>query len=521
MPVSSFDHVPHDRRDWGFLITLVTLVSILAFGAWLRFANLGYSDFQGDEIKALARLSGGESLVEFLLRQRKPPLQWLITYTHGLFDPHFSNHLLLRLPFTVASVISVIVFYFLAQMHFGRVVAAVAAFLMATNGIFVAFGRIVQYQSVTILLMLLSLLSLSLAIQKEGMRLRGLYLGALCGALALLGHFDAASIVLPASLLLYWWHRKHGSTNSLGAMAKFHLFGAMALFILLIGSFYIPYLLSLTDYQWKYWDRRMTGASSDSVDVFVFYNTRATLAFYGLLIVAALFAVKKNAAFLFLASWLLPPLFFLEAFMASPRTHIYVYLLPLFMIVALGFESLRGAIGSRFVRVRGVIAPAILVVGLFWSFAMSHYLYVDHEPEFPWNDKQVLGITMEGRKFAGIMGFPYRRNWQDISVVLRNVPDRETARFVTNEKSGIARFYLQDTMRQLSRREIRVPSALYLVAIEGAQNWNTMLMGRPLHYWRSRRQYLLKDLSHAGAGGLSEIFVLHHDDMLRELLQTR
>ena len=521
MPVPSFDRVSRDGRDWSFLITLLTLVSIFAFGAWLRFANLGYSDFQGDEIKALARLSGGESLVEFLLRQRKPPVQWLITYTYGLFDPHFSDHLLLRLPFTVASVISVIVFYFLAQMYFGGVVATVAAFLMATNGIFVSFGRIVQYQSVTILLLLLSLFSLSLAIKKERWRLRGLYLGALCGGLALLAHYDAASIILPASLLLYWWYRQHGSTNSLGAMAKFHLFGAIALFILLIGSFYIPYLLSLTDYQLKYWNQRMTGRPSDSVDIFVFYNTRITLAFYAILLSVALLAIKKNAAFLFLSFWLLPSLLFLEAIMASPRTHIYIYLLPLFMVVALGFETLRGVTGSRFFRVRGVIATGILVAGLFSSFAVSHYLYVDHEPEFPWNDKQVLGMAVEGKRLSGIMGFPYRRNWRVISVVLRNVPDRETARFVTNEKSVIARFYLQDTMRELSRREIRAPSALYLVAIEGAQSWNTMILGRPLHYWRSRRYHSVKDLSHAGTSGLSEIFVLYPDDMRREFLRMR
>jgi 4-amino-4-deoxy-L-arabinose transferase-like glycosyltransferase len=520
MPAPSTDRVSSDERNWSFLITPLTLLSIFVFGAWLRFANLGYSDFQGDEIKALAALSEGESLVDFLLRQRKGPVQWLITYAYSLFDPQFSSRLLLILPFTVASVISVIVFYFLAQMYFGGVVAAVAAFLMATNGIFVALGRIVQYQSVCMLLLLLSLFSLSLAIQKEKWRLRGLYLGAFCGGFALLAHFDAASLIFPASLLLYWWYRQHASSDSLGAMAKFHVIGAIALFMLLIASFYGPYLFALTDYQFKYWNSRMTGAPSDSVETFVFYNSRVILVFYAVLLAAALPSIKKNAAYLFLFSWLLPSFFFLEALMSSPRTHIYVYFIPLFIVVALGFESLRGVTGSRFWKARGVIATGILGAGLFGSFAVSHYLFVDHEPEYPWNDKRVLGMTMEGRPLAGIMGFPYRRNWRAISEVLRNVPDRETARFVTNEKNVIARFYLQDTMLELSRREIRAPSALYLVAIEGAQSWKRTILGRPLRYWRSR-YHSVESLSHAGTGGRSEIFVLHHDDIRREFSRTR
>jgi len=78
---------------------LIPLACLILVTVWMRIANLGYSDYQGDEIKALATPLSGESLGEFLLEQRKGPVQFLVTYGIQLAHPSLSNQFLTRLPF--------------------------------------------------------------------------------------------------------------------------------------------------------------------------------------------------------------------------------------------------------------------------------------------------------------------------------------------------------------------------------------------------------------------------------------
>src|SRR6266702_2765505 len=86
----------------GFLIG----ISIL-----LRMVNLGYSNFQGDEINALCRFSEFNTRIQFLtylLEQRKGPVQYLITCALSFFDPTFSSELTFRLPFAIANLLAIV-----------------------------------------------------------------------------------------------------------------------------------------------------------------------------------------------------------------------------------------------------------------------------------------------------------------------------------------------------------------------------------------------------------------------------
>ena len=117
-------------------------------GLLLRFANLGYSNFQGDEIKALCFPSQFASFINFLgflLTQRKGPVAFIVTCTVGLIDPAFSSELLVRLPFAIASVLGLACTFGLVWALFDRRTAFFGTFLLAANGVLVAFGRIVQY----------------------------------------------------------------------------------------------------------------------------------------------------------------------------------------------------------------------------------------------------------------------------------------------------------------------------------------------------------------------------------------
>ncbi len=63
-------------------LAAIELGLLLATAITLRFINLGYSDFQGDEISAICHPSHFSSLIKFLgylLGQQKGPVQYLIT----------------------------------------------------------------------------------------------------------------------------------------------------------------------------------------------------------------------------------------------------------------------------------------------------------------------------------------------------------------------------------------------------------------------------------------------------------
>jgi 4-amino-4-deoxy-L-arabinose transferase-like glycosyltransferase len=109
------------------------LMLLLVLAASLRLINLGYSDFQGDEVNALTRLKPQQSLFDFLLHQHKGPIQYLVTYGVSWFDPGFRHPALARLPFAFAGLLSVWIMYRLASLYFDKTIALYAAFLLATK----------------------------------------------------------------------------------------------------------------------------------------------------------------------------------------------------------------------------------------------------------------------------------------------------------------------------------------------------------------------------------------------------
>ncbi len=62
----------------------IIIVAIVSFV--LRFINLRYSDFQGDEIKALYLPLENQSFFNYILDQRKGPIQFFITYLLKFLD---------------------------------------------------------------------------------------------------------------------------------------------------------------------------------------------------------------------------------------------------------------------------------------------------------------------------------------------------------------------------------------------------------------------------------------------------
>ena len=142
----------------GYLLRAWPLLLIIAVAAPLRLFDLGWSEFQGDEarvvLRAMAALQGADGA---LAAHRKVPGEILLSY---LFAGSLGQIVeqIARLPFALAGVGAVLAFYCLARKLLGDPAALVAGLLLAVNGYFVAFGRILQYDSLAFFLGITGLL---------------------------------------------------------------------------------------------------------------------------------------------------------------------------------------------------------------------------------------------------------------------------------------------------------------------------------------------------------------------------
>lgn len=476
---------------------LITLQILLLIGVsiLLRFVDLGYSNLQGDEILALCRVSDHKSLYQLLadlLRQNKGPVQYLITCAFSLFDPSFSSELALRLPFAVANLLALACFFLLVYRLFTLEIAIYSTFLLAVNGIFIAFARIVQYQSFVILGGLAGILGLTLALKDEKWRTPGLYIGFTCAALSLLAHFDAAFFLPPmAVLVMYWWLKFHNEPGF--ARVRMHLIAAVALFAFLLLAFYGPYVLRLGPARLNYWENRFTGDSTDIFELFQFYNPGPVLWICLGWVILGLTRIRTSINWQIILAWLLPPLIFMTIIFNDSRTHAYTYLLPLAIIAGVGIDAMLGWLRTLFRGRSSQIAQAA-VLAMFLTFSyFSYEVFIDHDPEYPWQPKRVLGLQFDGGFVAGTFGFPYSREWRDIGRWFQELPEDKEVMLVTNEKRQFVSFYLPSKVRNRLKYntgdfpgDVRAPDGMYVLIVQGPQSWTYELWGLSLRSWPER-----------------------------------
>ena len=468
------------------------IVLLLGVSLLLRTAELGYSNFLGDEISALCRFSSFKTPLQFLaylLGQRKGPVQYLVTCAFSLFDPSFSSELALRLPFVAANLLALACFFLLAYRLFTLQVAIYSSFLFATNGIFIAFARIVQYQSFVILGVVVGILGLTLALQQEKWRVTGLYLGFLSAAMALLAHFDAAFVIPPmVVLVIHWWRKFHPRPDF--ARLRRHLIAAATLSTFLVLAFYIEYVMRLGPYQTNYWGERLTGESTNILRLFQFYNPGPVLWIYLGAVVAGLTRIRKSVAWQVTLAWLLLPLIFMTMLVKDSRTHAYTYLLPLLIVAGIGIDTFLGWLRPLLRGKSAQFARAVvLVIFLIFSY-LSYMIFIDHNPDYPWYPKNILGMKLGGGYLAGTFGFPYSREWRDIARWFNDLPDQYVF-LVTNEDLEVPAFYLPSKVRYeyLSDEfpgQVQTAHGLYFLVIQGPENWRNRLWGWPLDQWHEK-----------------------------------
>ncbi len=225
---------------------LVLLALVLLLGAGYRLLWLGSAELQGDEVRplmvAVGMAAGHE---EILLLRTKGPVESLLPAA-PLILTNLAPEWLVRLPFALAGLALIPGVYLLAvrllhdpaQPQFGAWVGVLAATLVATDGLLIGFGRIVQYQSVVLLLTLAAIWCGWLFAHGAAQPRRLLLIGAVLLAVGLLAHYDTLVLLAAPLWLVLWggWRRGWRGGAWLSHMLPPVLLGGG-----LVASFYVPF----------------------------------------------------------------------------------------------------------------------------------------------------------------------------------------------------------------------------------------------------------------------------------------
>jgi len=448
---------------------------------WLRLANLGYSDYYGDEIKAMWRPAPGQSAIEFLYAQKKGPIEFLVTYLVKLIAPSYSNEFLLRLPFALTGILAVYFFYKLVRLNFGQKIALYATLLFSINGIFVGLMRIVQYQPFVILFSLLTLYAFSLAIEQPKWRIRGIYLGVLFWTATLFTHYDGIFIAPFAIYLLVRWYRRNADLPVQVRLK--HLGLSFALGALVLAVYFVPYLISLPSTVTSYWHWRITGQfvrekrAISSLLNFELYNPIFTIYIYAAFGLLSLPKIKTTYP---LILWFILPWAILELVVFDPGTHFYNYILPACILVAFGLETLEEVIRKSMGNIWGLRLNIAWLALLFaWLAGVSHLIFVDHTPEYPFEERKIFfwvvggpGPVHDYRPW--VYGFPYYRGWEEIRDFVTTTENN--GYYTTNEETSISIYYVPFTYF--------ADRAGHYIYIHAPQSFESKDRDPKPHYWR-------------------------------------
>lgn len=431
--------------------TLLICAFVLILTAGLRLPNLGYSDYHGDELKAVMVPKNPDGLWSFLLDQRKGPMQFLIAYIPYSITHNYKNELAQRLPFALASCLSSVLFYlFVKNITLSKTVAFSATFLFLTNGFIAGFGRIAQYQNLNLLFSFGALLMYSM-LKRPNLPTRNLYLYSLTGTvlwcLSILSHWDAV-LILPIVLLL---------TFKILISNKKALFLNVLLGLVLLSPFLLPYLSTLSA------DSRNQTYLSARVGLDLGYSKiplyKALIELYNpytvlpvLLITSAvsLIGIRKYYP---LVIWFIVVFGLFELLVKNPGTHIYNFLLSIFILSGIGIDYL--------IKVHKLAKYTLLPVSVIifgFMYYQAYILFVDNHKEYPYESKTIdfLGLKLNAQKISDIkpyymrgsyiplFGFPHARYWNEINgfINAQNNQHGEELKFISNEDKAFCDGYM-------------------------------------------------------------------------------
>jgi 4-amino-4-deoxy-L-arabinose transferase-like glycosyltransferase len=416
---------------------ILGLSALILLTIFLRFFQLGYSNFYPDETKTF-HMRKDIAITDFLLNQRKGPIQFLASWgaekLFGGYDEFYT-----RLPFAFAGTLAVIAFYFLIKKLFGRKSALIAGFLFSLNGFFIAFGRTAQYQSFIFLFGFLALLATLHYVKEPSKQKSKIYLvsSAIFLSLSFLAHWDTVFIATIIFIILakaIFLHQK-----SFQEMLLFFIVSSL----IILSIFFVPYFTKgyFAQYTASYISNRVTGSKtspSNSFTTFEMYNPYkigAGILSVGILAFAIL-SLKERKSFLKEESiltilWFIFPFILFEIVFNSPGTHILNYIIPLIILVAYTFSYIDSKIHeTKRLFFRGIVICAFCLYGII----QIETFIPKFNKGYPWNldiDRNEIQLFL--------YGFPYNRGWDQIREYFKK---HAIHNYYTNDNIVMSQFYL-------------------------------------------------------------------------------
>jgi len=419
----------------------IALVVVLA--SFFRFTYLGYSEFQGDEaavlLKGVGVVQGREDV---LFRHKKGPAEILIPAVLYSLTGRI-NEFTARFPFALANVVGIVTVYLIGRAMFGDLVGFVAGLLLGINGYFIAFSRIVQYQSIVFLMMALSILCYYRFYRGEVNVRSYQILGTLFLGVGLLSHYDAVfALPVVAFLCLRKFRCRLRALREDLPSLLISSFLVLCLFL----AFYAPFVRHPYFEEAQSYFTARTGVENrilyNNLGKFFVMSTIYNSTYYivSLILLLVVVVVKQlmtisssrkyigvalscffiaglvlilifpswwqigrvdGAIGFFLAFfsvllvspspsaelksnliWFALPLLFYDFLMADPRTHFYVFFPPLTLIGGLGLEKVILFLFRDNNNLRRAVGLGVLVA-LYLIFAYYVYMvFVQHDPEY-------------------------------------------------------------------------------------------------------------------------------------------
>ncbi len=472
-------------------LRFVLICSIL-IATSARFINLGYSDFQGDEVSAQNYLFGEERLIPFLLSRTIGPMQYIISYMANAVAvvTDTNEEFFVRLPFAVAGILSIFVQYKLCRKFFFEETALISTTLISISGLYIAFSRIVQYQSFVILFSLITVYAFLSYLQDHN-RKKLIYIGLFAG-IGLLFHYDSLSFVLPIYIVMFL----QDSTIKKKVTDLSYL---TTPFVALVSVFYLPFFLqpnfrstllylanerirSEFNYDSLYYSVKLMSIYHPKEYLMVFLAFTALLMFHLLrnsttiiqksVLVLGVFAIvarfcnvfantaliyisvifgfvylallfwkrsdrKESTSEFFVTIWFLFTFITYGLLFQKPLTHIYNFLTPVLILFGIVYAN-------SMQSTKRIFAIITALVGLI-SISFNHQAFINTTPEYPWNEKKYLTGTMDtslakNQGVLGVFGFPYNRNWEEIGSKLHELA---ISKYKSNEKYRLSKYYVQ------------------------------------------------------------------------------
>lgn len=491
----------------------LVLITLLVLAIPLRFINLGYSDYIGDEHKTFIEPVGNQTILDFFMQQRKGPMQFLISFIPYLFTHNFRNELTQRMPFALISILVVSIFYLLIKkITKNNLVSALSTFLFLVNGFIVGFGRIAQYQNLNLFFSFLSLYFYFdlLDKDKEKHHLKHTLLGTLFFCLSVLSHWDAL-FILPVIVYIfvkYFLEKaynldKNKNKSKTTNVDKKRIVSKETLIkilmkekkIILLNFIFgcillLPFLIPYVNYQMchdaskEYFQRRVemgydnTNTYKLLIDL---YNPFFVFWFILITGIISIFCLKKNYIFFI---WFFFSYGVFEVFVRKPGTHIYNFIIPALVLSSFGIDF----IIKIFPKYLKIIPIFITIIFFSFFYYQTYLIFVDHTKEYPWEQKEILSIKIKVKEHnrasnykikrvskeilnlttpkyrieqkLPLFGFPHKRYWNEINdfINTQNKINNENLGYMTNEVKTISEWYM-DT-------DYQADGTYYLISIK-------------------------------------------------------